>query len=162
MAPVSRAGLLLGKTVPFFIISLVQSALLFLFGRLLFGMSWGSMPAGLIPVVVCTSLAATSLGLLVATLARTDSQVSAYANFLVITMAGISGCFMPRDWQPQLLQQIGLITPHAWALIAYDQLLVREHHNFAVVSRCCAMLLAFAAVFFAVGWWRFHTLDEPA
>ena len=162
MAPVSRVGLLLGKTVPFFIISLVQSALLFLFGRLLFGMSWGTLPAGLILIVVCTSLAATALGLLVATLARTESQVSAYANFLVITMAGISGCFMPRDWQPQLLQQIGLITPHAWALIAYDQLLVREHANLAVVGRCCAMLLAFAAAFFAVGWWRFQTLDEPA
>ncbi len=162
MAPVTRAGLLLGKTVPFFIISLVQSALLFLFGRLLFGMSWGSMPAGLIPVIVCTSLSATALGLLVATLARTESQVSAYANFLVITMAGISGCFMPRDWQPYLLQQIGLITPHAWALIAYDQLLVREHLNIAVVSRCCAMLLTFAAAFFTVGWWRFQTLDEPA
>ena len=162
MAPVSRVGLLLGKTVPFFIVSLVQSTLLFVFGRLLFGMSWGTLPAGLIPVVVCTSLAATSLGLLVATLARTDSQVSAYANFLVITMAGISGCFMPRDWQPHLLQQIGLITPHAWALIAYDQLLVREHLNPAVVARSCAMLLAFASAFFAVGWWRFHKLDEPA
>ena len=160
MAPVSRAGLLLGKTIPFFIISLVQSALLFLFGRLLFGMSWGSMPVGLIPVIVCTSLSATALGLLVATLVRTDSQVSAYATFLVITMAGISGCFMPRDWQPQFMQQIGLITPHAWALIAYDQLLVREHLNVAVFSRCCAMLSTFAAVFFALGWWRFQALDE--
>jgi ABC-2 type transport system permease protein len=162
MAPVSRAGLLLGKTAPFFIISVVQSALLFLFGRLLFGMSWGALPAGLIPVVLCTSLAATTLGLLVATIARTESQVQAYATFLVITMAGISGCFMPRDWQPQLMQQISLITPHAWALIAYDQLLVREHLNLAVVSGCCAMLLTFAAVFFSVGWWRFQTLDEPA
>ena len=162
MAPVSRAGLLLGKTAPFFLISLVQSALLFLFGRLLFGMSWGSMPAGLIPVVLCTSLSATALGLLVATLARTEAQVAAYATFLVITMAGISGCFIPRDWQPQLMQQIGLITPHAWALIAYDQLLVREHANLAIVCDCCAVLLTFAAVFFAVGWWRFQTLDEPA
>jgi ABC-2 type transport system permease protein len=96
MAPVSRAGLLLGKTAPFFIISLVQSSLLFLFGRLLYGMSWGATPAGLIPVLVCTSLSATALGLLVATLARTESQVAAYATFLVITMAGISGCLMPR------------------------------------------------------------------
>ena len=162
IAPVSRAGLLLGKTIPFFIISLVQSAMLFLFGRLLFGMSWGAVPAGLIPVIVCTSLAATTLGLLVATLARTESQVAAYATFLVITMAGISGCLMPRDWQPQLMRQISLITPHAWALIAYDQLLVREHLDWAVAGGCCAMLLTFSAGYFAVGWWRFQALDEPA
>ena len=162
MAPVSRAGLLLGKTIPFFIISLVQSALLFLFGRLLFGMTWGTEPLGLIPVIVCTSLSATALGLLVSTLVRTDSQVSAYANFLVITMAGISGCFMPRDWQPQLMQNLGLITPHAWALIAYNQLLVRETIDVAAVARCCGMLLMFATTFFAVGWWRFQSLDESA
>lgn len=161
MAPISRAGLLLGKTAPFFIISLVQSTLLFLFGRLVFGMSWGALPAGLIPVVLCTSLAATTLGLFVASLARTESQVAAYATFVVISMAGISGCFMPREWQPQLMRQIGLFTPHAWALIAYDQLLVREHLNLAVVSGCCTMLLTFAGFFFAAGWWRFRTLDEP-
>ncbi|MBI1314353.1 ABC transporter permease subunit, partial [bacterium] len=162
LAPISRSGLLLGKTIPFFIVSLVQSALLFVFGRVLFGMSWGTAPAGLIPVIVCTSLAATALGLLVATLARTESQVSAYGNFLVITMAGISGCFMPRNWQPQLMQKLGLITPHAWALIGYDQLLVQEHLNAAVIGRSCAMLLVFAAAFFAVGWWRFQTIDQPA
>lgn len=162
MAPVSRAGLMLGKTIPFFIISLVQSALLFLFGRLLFGMTWGTEPIALIPVIICTSLSATALGLLVATIVRTDSQVSAYANFLVITMAGVSGCFMPRDWQPQLMQQIGLATPHAWALIAYDQLLVREHINVAVVVKSCAILMAFSTGFFALGWWRFQNIDEAA
>lgn len=156
MSRVTPAGLLLGKTAPFFIISLVQSGLLFAFGRVLFGMSWGNTPAALILVVVCTSLAATALGLLVATVVRSDSQVAAYANFLVITMAALSGCFIPRDWQPEVLRQIGLITPHAWALIAYDELLVRAHANYAVVGRCCLMVLTFAAAFFTLGWWRFR------
>jgi len=88
-----------------------------------------------------------------------DAQVSAYGNFLVLIMAGISGCLMPRSWQPELMQQIGLITPHAWALIAYDQLLNRELPDLAIVWRCCAVMLAFTAGFFAVGWWRFRSLD---
>ena len=96
---------------------------------------------------------------MVATTVRTESQVSAYGNFLVLTLAGISGCLMPRSWQPELMQQMGLITPHAWALIAYDQLLNREVPNLHEVWKCCEMLLAFAAVFFAIGWWRFRTLE---
>jgi ABC-2 type transport system permease protein len=159
LAPISRPGIMVGKTVPFLIISLIQTALLFVAGRFLFQMSWGPQPWLLLPVMVCTSLAATSLGLMVATLVRTDAQVSAYGNFLVLTMAGISGCMMPRAWQPELMQQVGLITPHAWALIAYDQILNRPHAELSVVINCCEMLLAFTGGFFAIGWWRSRHLE---
>lgn len=159
LAPITRPGMMIGKTVPFLVISLVQTALLFLAGKVLFGMSWGPQPWLLLPVMLCTSLAATSLGLMVATLVRTEAQVSAYGNFLVLTMAGISGCMMPRAWQPELMQQVGLITPHAWALIAYDQILNSSIPEFSVVARSCEVLLAFAGGFFAIGWWRARKLD---
>ncbi len=159
LAPITRPGMMIGKTVPFLVISLVQTALLFLAGKYMFGMSWGSQPWLLLPVMICTSLAATSLGLMVATLVRTEAQVSAYGNFLVLTMAGISGCMMPRAWQPELMQTVGLITPHAWALIAYDQILNRPLAELTVVLRCCEILLAFAGGFFAIGWWRSRHLD---
>jgi ABC-2 type transport system permease protein len=96
---------------------------------------------------------------MVAALVRTDAQVSAYGNFLVLTMAGISGCMMPRAWQPEFMQQVGLITPHAWSLIAYDQILSRPIPELPVVIKCCEILLAFAGGFFAIGWWRSRHLD---
>jgi ABC-2 type transport system permease protein len=157
--PVARTGLMVGKAIPFLMISLVQTALLFLAGKFLFHMSWGMHPWMLVPVMVVTSLAATALGLVVATAVRTDSQVTAYANFLVLILAGISGCLMPRSWQPELMQQLGLVTPHAWALIAYDHLLSRDIPNLHVVWNCCAVLGGFAVTFFAVAWWRFRSLD---
>jgi ABC-2 type transport system permease protein len=159
LAPITRPGMMLGKTVPFLVISLVQTALLFLAGKVLFKMSWGPEPWLLLPVMACTSLAATSLGLMVATLVRTEAQVSAYGNFLVLTLAGISGCMMPRTWQPELMQQVGLVTPHAWALIAYEQILSRDKPELSVIWQSCEILLAFAAGFFAIGWWRARNLD---
>lgn len=156
LAPIRPASLLLGKTIPFFIISLVQTALLFVFGRILFGMSWGPQPWHLVPVIVATSLAATALGLLVATLVRTDAQVSAYANLVVIGLAGISGCFMPREWLPEVMRDASLATPHAWALIAYHQLLVRETPNLGTVYASCGWLIAFTVLFSALGAWRFR------
>lgn len=159
LAPVSRSGIMIGKTIPFMIISLVQTTLLFLAGRLLFGMEWGAQPLLILPVMLCTSIAATSLGLMVASVVRTEAQVSAYGNFLVLTMAGISGCMMPRNWQPELMQQIGLVTPHSWALIAYDQILNRPDPEMAVVIKCCLILLAFALGFFSIGWWRSREME---
>lgn len=159
LAPISRSGIMIGKTIPFLIISLVQTALLFLAGRLLFGMEWGAQPLLLLPVMLCTSMAATALGLMVAAIVRTEAQVSAYGNFLVLTMAGISGCMMPRNWQPELMQQLGLVTPHSWALIAYDQILNRPDPEMAVVIKCCVILLTFALGFFSIGWWRSREMD---
>ncbi len=160
LAPIGPSALLAGKTVPFLIISVLQGGLLFLFGRLLFGMSWGARPAMLLLVIASTSLAATSLGLLVATLVRSDAQVSAYANLLVITMAGISGCFMPRDWLPGAMRRASLATPHAWALMAYDQLLTRARPDVPRVLECCLMLAAFALGFFLLGAWRFRHAES--
>jgi ABC-2 type transport system permease protein len=159
LAPITRSGMLIGKTLPFLIISLVQTALLFIAGKVLFGMNWGHQPWLLLPIMLCTSLAATCLGLMVATLVQTESQVSAYGNFLVLIMAGISGCMMPRSWQPVFMQKIGLVTPHAWALIGYDQILNRPEPEMTVVLHCCGAMTGFAAFYFAVGWWRTRRVE---
>jgi ABC-2 type transport system permease protein len=157
MAPLSEFQIVVGKTLPFLMISLVQCGALFLFGRLLFGMSWGTQPWLLLPVMITTSLSATGLGLLVATMVRTDSQVSAYANFLVITLAGISGCFMPREWLPEGMQTISLATPHAWALLAYDHVLIASTPDLRIVAKTCGALTGFAVLFLGLGVWRFRS-----
>jgi len=159
IAPVPNWAILVGKTMPFLIVSLLQTAVLFIAGKLLFGMSWGASPWMLLPIIFSTSAAATGLGLLIATLVRSDSQVSAYATTAVIILAGISGCFMPRKWLPDLMQQISLATPHAWALIAYDQLLANGSPNLAIVWQCAGVLMGFAAGFFLVGILRFGSVD---
>lgn len=159
IAPIKPISLLAGKTLPFLFISLIQTAILFVCGRLIFAFSWGTEPLMLIPVIVSTSLAATALGLLVATLVRSESQVSAYATILVITMGGISGCFTPRQWLPDAMREFSLTTPHAWSLIAYDELLTKAVPDPRVVFESCAMLVAFAVVFFIAGSMRFRTVE---
>jgi len=158
LAPVSPISVLAGKTVPFYLTSVSQCLLLFLCGRMLFGMSWGPDPIYLIPVVLCTSLAATSLGLLLATLVHTDQQVSSYGTTLILVLSSLSGCFFPRDLFPQTMKQISLFTPHGWALKAFDAVLMSQASvELSTVATCCGMLILFAATFFAAGSWRFQS-----
>lgn len=159
IAPVNPTGVILGKTTPFYIVSVVQTALLFLTGRFLFGMSWGVEPWLLIPIILSTSLAATTLGLMVATLVKTEAQVSAYANFVVIVMAGISGCFLPRDWLPDFMKTISLATPHAWALMSYREALTTASPMYGDIFQCCGIMLAFSLGYFAIGAWRFRSVE---
>lgn len=159
ISPLRPPSILFGKVVPFYLVSVIQSLTLFGCGKLLFGMSWGPSPWLLIPVILCTSLSATSLGLLMSALVKSDSQVSAYSTSLVIIMAGISGCFMPREWLPDIMLKVSLVTPHAWALMAYEQLLARQFVDIHVVRQCCLMLLTYSGIYFALGWWRFRYMD---
>ena len=156
IAPVSPVAILIGKTLPFFILSFVQTILLMISGRLLFGMSWGPQPLLLLPIMLCTSAAATALGLMFSTLAKTESQVSSFGNLILLSSAGISGCLVPRAWMPPMSQKISLFTPHAWALDAYSELLTEEMPRISTIVESCGMLLLFSMAFFVVGLYRFR------
>jgi ABC-type Na+ efflux pump permease subunit len=157
-APLTRSQILLGKMIPCFLLSLGQGLFLLAAGKVAFGMSWGPQPLWLLPVVFTTSLAAMGLSLLVASLARTETQVAIYGTLLVLVLAGISGCLMPRELMPELMKQISRVTPHSWALDAYTQLLNNPEPNLAIVAQACGVLALFGAGFVALAWW-FLPLD---
>jgi ABC-type Na+ efflux pump permease subunit len=153
-APLSRSQILLGKLLPCFLLSVAQGVLLLLAGRLVFGMSWGPEPWWLIPVVLATSLSAMGMAMLVASMARSEAQVAIYGTLLVLVLAGISGCLMgDRDMMPEQMQQLSLITPHAWALVAYKQLLANPAApNFHLILQACLVLCGFGVGFLVLAW----------
>ncbi len=156
LAPVGRASIILGKTIPALIVSVLQGFFLLVCGRVLFGMTWGAEPLLLVPVVIATSLAATGLAMLVGGLARTESQVAIVGTLVVVTLAGLSGSMLPRELLPETVRQLSLFTPHAWALDAYARLLApgAGAADAARVWQCCGVLAGFAAAFFALTFWR--------
>ena len=156
LAPVRTLPLLLGKTIPFYLTSVLQCALLFFCGRILFGMPSGSQPAYLIPVVLCTSASAAGLGLLLSTMVRTDQQISSYGTTLILVLSALSGSFLPRELFPKMMKSVSLFTPHAWALRAFDEVLNQPHIDARIVASSCGVLLGFSTVCFAAGWWRFR------
>src|SRR5262249_43362511 len=127
-APLTRRQILLGKFAPCFLLSLVQGLVLLGAGKLVFGMNWGSQPLWLFAGVFTTSLAAMGLAVLIASVARTENQVAIYGSLLVLVLALIGGCLMPRELMPESMKQVSRVTPHAWALDAYAQLLLNPVH----------------------------------
>jgi ABC-type multidrug transport system permease subunit len=161
-APLSRAQILLGKLLPCYLVSVGQGVFLLTAGRLLFGMRWGpetwplAEQAGwLLLVVLCTSLAAMGLALLVAALAQTEMQVALYGAVPVLVLALVGGCVLPREMMPEQTQKLSLLTPQGWALDAYRELLTPTagyQPNLAIVLTACGVLAAFGCVFLAAAW----------
>jgi ABC-type Na+ efflux pump permease subunit len=151
-APLSKAQILLGKLLPCYLLSVTQGLFLLAAGKLVFDMKWGSSPGWLIPLVLTTSFAAMGLALFVASLARTETQVSIYGTILVVLLGLLSGCIVPRALMPEQVRNVSLITPHAWALDAYAQLLLNPTPNIALVATACAVLAGFGIAFLGLAW----------
>jgi ABC-2 type transport system permease protein len=154
-APLPRGVMLFGKLAPYYLINLAQLAVMFGASSLLFGMKLGDSPAGLIVVCLAAAAAATGLGVLVAGLARTEAQIGGLTTLLLLTVSALGGCFVPRFTMPEWLRTAGLITPHAWALDAFQDLFVRGY-GLAEVLPKVGVLGLFALAFFAIGVWRFR------
>jgi ABC-type Na+ efflux pump permease subunit len=153
-APLTKAQLLMGKFIPALSVALFQGVFLMVAGRVIFGVSWGGQGHWVLGVVAATAFAATGMAMLAAVIAKTESQVAIYGTLLVLVLAGIGGSMMPRDLMPENMRAVSHITPHAWALDAYQQLLLNPDPNIGVVAGACAALLGFGAVFMALAWWR--------
>jgi ABC-2 type transport system permease protein len=154
-APMSRSTVLLGKLVPHVFVNLIQIAILFLVGYFVLPLTglprleWGAHPEGLILISICASITANALGLLLAAIGKSEQQVSGLSTLLVLTLAAIGGVMVPRFVMPEFMQTLGVISPHAWALNAYQDILMRGYGIVEILPEC-AVLLAMAVAMFAV------------
>jgi ABC-2 type transport system permease protein len=153
-APVKRAVLLFGKVFPFLLINLVQVAIMFSAAHFMFGMRLGNIPA-LLALSFALSASATGLGMMLAALAKADTQIGGIASLLTLTMSALGGCFMPVAIMPGFLKSISRFTPHSWAMQGFQQILVRGSGIMDILPQI-GVLTGFALLFFLIGSLRFR------
>jgi ABC-type multidrug transport system permease subunit len=155
-APVSRSQVLVGKLVPYFLISVIQQAFLFGLGTGLFGMKVaGSVPALLI-LTAAVSMCSVSFGLLVASFGGTERQIGSTVPIAILVMGLLGGCMFPRMFMPAIMKSIGHAVPHSWALDGYYAVLIKAGTTIGTIAPELCALLAFAGGFALVGLWRFR------
>ena len=154
-APLSRPALLLGKLLPYFLVNLVQIAQMFLVGVLAFHLSLGNDPLALIVISLFTSAAATGMGLFIAGVTRSAEQAAGISTLLSVGLSALGGMFVPTFVMPAFMQTLARITPHYWALAAYQDVMVRGLGLNALVPEL-GSLLGFTVLFFGIAVWRFR------
>ena len=159
-APMSKASLLAGKMLPNFMTGLIQTAVIFAFGIIgmrllgLTPMTLGDAPLAVVIVAVLVALCSSAFGILIAAIARTENQIGGLSSVFLWVMGILGGCFIPLFILENFLGPLPKIVPHYWANRAFNDLLVRGL-GLADVTTEMAALLAFTALFFVIGLWRF-------
>jgi ABC-2 type transport system permease protein len=119
MAPLDAASFIVGKTVPYFVVSFLSAFGIIFAAMLLFGMPMRGSWTLLVVAVSLFLVGALGLGLLISTVADNQQlafQVAFLVSFLPTLM--LSGFIFPISSMPAFLQMVTRIVPARYFLIA--------------------------------------------
>lgn len=146
MSPVSPVAYVVGKTVPYFGISLLSSMSIVGLAMLLFGLPMRGSWLMLLLAVSLFLVGALAFGLLISTMADTQQvafQIALLTSYLPTLM--LSGFIFPISSMPVFLQVLTHIVPARYFLVALRGIVLKGV-GFEVLWRDLAALVVFAAV----------------
>ena len=154
-SPLSKFTLLTGKFIGPVVMGILQTLLLVCVGQWVFGVAWGQSPLALAVVALAFILAGVSIGIFISTVVRTTDQAVSLMIGSSMMMAALGGAWWPLDITPPFMQRLGHLFPSAWAMDGFQAVILRGA-GVAGVAQPALVLFGFAAVFFALGIWRFR------
>jgi ABC-2 type transport system permease protein len=156
---VRRESLLGGIYLGSVLKGLVQIAIFWTFGILVFHIDIGIAPWAVMVISLLMVLMAAAFSLMLATVVKTERSASAIAVVASLLLAPLGGCWWPLFITPHWMQFIAKFTPHGWANSGFDKLLVFGADGSAVVWEMLA-LAGFAVAFIIVAVFNFRTSAE--
>ncbi len=142
-----------GKLLARFVNGMIQYGVAFAFGFIV-GAYFGDSPLALVMVMVAFALCSTALGLLFATLVKTEQQAGSVINLVVLIAAPLGGAWWPLEIVPEWMRTVGHISPIAWAMDAFRSVIFYGGGVESVVTPVL-VLLGMTAVLFIIAVSRF-------
>ena len=136
-------------------VALIVSTSLFALALGRNGAIWGTNWLGLALMVVTVTFAGTSLGLVIAALAKTPEQANTYSTVALFLLAMMGGTFIPIENLPEALAWLPKVTLNYWGIQGFTALSY-EKAGLAEIVPYLAALVGMGAVFFVVSLWRFN------
>jgi ABC-2 type transport system permease protein len=109
--PVQPLEVMIGKLAPFVIVGMIQTALILIIGRVLFGVPMAGGWPGLILGTTLFIIGSLGLGFLISTLTRTQLQAMQLSVFYLLPSILLSGFMFPFRGMPEWAQWIGTLMP---------------------------------------------------
>ncbi len=119
--PTSGGMILFGKLLGILFTGVIQFGILLIATAVLFGLRWGD-PLGVAVLSIGVIFAFTSLGLLLAVIAKDEGQANTLSTSVILVMMVIGGNLTPVDNFPDWLATIAKITPNYWSMAGFIKL----------------------------------------
>jgi ABC-2 type transport system permease protein len=117
VTPIKPSEFILGKTIPFAVIGVIQVALVSALGVFWFGVPMRGSTGLLFLSLLVYLLSFLALGLLISTISRTQQQALVTTFFFTFPAILLSGFIFPIDNMPMVIQYVTYINPLRYFLV---------------------------------------------
>jgi len=155
VSPIRPLELILGKIIPYFVIGILDMAVIVIFGRLLFDIP---IKGGTILLFILSSLflfGALSLGIAISIVTKT--QVLSYQMAMLLSFLPsyiLSGLVFPISSMPKIIQYISYLVPAKYFITILRGIFLKGS-GFMILSMEILYLIIFAIIVFIVANLRF-------
>lgn len=158
--PATRSQILWSKYLFVIVLGLFQMAALLLFGHVFYHIFTAFSQIGPVALVLLAgSTACGSIGMVLASLCKTEAQANSISSLVILSMCSVGGAMFPLFMLPAFVQDyVAPLTPVYWAMDGVFAVLWRDG-GFRAVLPHVGILLLIAAVLIPVALWRFRTSD---
>lgn len=149
-ANVSRAEILAGHLLAFFVVCFLQQALLIGIAQAFLGVDYLRQPWATLLLMTAMALMTGALGLLLGTAAKRAEQVTLMGMGAMFLLSALGGAWFPLETTGKTFAMIGHLTPIAWAMDGFQNIIQRGL-DFQSIILPCSVLMGYALVFFTLG-----------
>ena len=155
VSPLSRAGLMLGKIVPYLCIGMAMAVLLFVIMRFVFNVPIAGNVVAMLFSALVYVFALLSLGLLVGTKAENQMQALQMSMVFLLPSVFFSGFIFPRETMPWIFYALGALFPTTY-FISLMRAIILRGANFFEYWPHLAILIGMSILLFALCALRFR------
>jgi len=148
--PLGRADFILGYTLAFGLLAIVQTVVAVAFAVWVCGLTIEGSLWLLLAVALADAILGTTLGLFASAFARTEFQVVQFMPLIVFPQVLLGGIFIPRDQLPEGLHILSDWLPLSHAIDALNAV-ATDSHDAAYIGGELLIIGAFAVAAIVVG-----------
>lgn len=150
--PTPIRSIIVGESLGRFGTALVQGLYIMLLTWIIFQVNWGD-PLGAFLILVALAAVGAGAGMLMGATFSNDQQAAGVGIMVALGLAAMGGAMFPIDLFSPTMQTIAHVTPHAWALDGYAEL-VRRGGNTVDILPELGVLALYAVVLLGLASWR--------
>jgi ABC-2 type transport system permease protein len=154
-APVRPAHILWARFLFGMILGLVQISVMFLAGRIFFGLEVFDHVGALLAVGLSASAACSAFGMLVVAISPSAAAAQGISTFVVISMSAVGGAWFPTSLMPEYIQKFSKLTIVYWAVEGFTDVLWAGQSLLEVLPKV-GILAAIATGVMLIAVWRFN------
>jgi len=149
VTPLKRHELLMGKILPFLILTFIEVGIVLIFGQIIFSVQVKGSYLLLAILAFLYLFTTLGLGIFISTITSTQQQAMFVSWFVMVFMIMISGFFIPIENMPAFMQKLTYLSPMRYFLYIVRDIIQKDTSFFFLLKDIIPMTIYGFLIFVA-------------